>query len=305
MIAKLLPKTKKILSYPTIFLASITNALGMHIFIIPNHFAAGGVGGISNMIQHATGISSGVFMLAINVPLIVIAFIFLGHELAIKSTLSILTASGALFLMDYFGLPGYDVKVQADSQYMLAAVGAGVVCGASVATIFKMQGTTGGTDFVAALIHKKSPNLNIIWYIFAMDMVVALVSIFVFKGANGKPNITPALLSLVLMFVNGRTCDRIMAGFKAAIKFEIITSQHEEVKQALFDGVGRGVTRIPAYGMYNKSELSILVCVVRRSEIPKVQEILRQFPGTFSIITKTSDVLGQRFSSVHKGKSGL
>jgi len=295
MLNRLSPKTKKILSYPTIFFASFCIALSMHYFIIPNNFAAGGIGGIANMIQHLTRLSSGIFIFALNVPLVIMSFFVLGKELTFKSLLSIVTVSGGMILLKDLGMPQFKTD-----QVILASIGAGLLGGSSLAVIFKCSGTSGGTDFIAAAIHKKNNHINIIWFVFAMDLFVATLSIFVYKQG-----IAPALLSLAQMFINGRVCDGIMSGFKSAAKFEIITDKPDEVKQALFEGVGRGVTRIPAYGMYNNRDLSILMCVVRRSEIPKVQEVLRQFPGTFSIISETTDVYGQRFSSVHKGKSGL
>lgn len=310
MLNRLSPKQKKMLSYPTIFLVSIMNALSMHCFIIPNHFAAGGVGGIANMVQYATNnlLNSGILIIAINVPLVVFSFIKLGHDFTIKSLIVVLTVSASLLLLDVI-LPIIDDQgnfINENSvfnfgeQTILGAVMAGIIGGLSVAVMFKNGGTSGGTDFVAALIHKKHPQVNLVWFIFAIDVAIAIISIFVYQ--NG---LMPVLLSLVRMFIQGKVCDGVLVGFKAAAKFEIITDKPEEVKQALFDGIGRGVTRIPAYGMYNKRELSVLLCVVRRREIPDVQEILRNFPGTFSIISETTDVYGNRFSSVHKGKSGM
>jgi uncharacterized membrane-anchored protein YitT (DUF2179 family) len=185
-------------------------------------------------------------------------------------------------------------------QSILSAVVGGFISGVAAALTFKMDSTMGGTDFIAAVIYKKKSHINIVWFVFAIDIVIAIVSIFVYQRG-----IEPAILSIILMFVSSKTCDSIMAGTKSAAKFEIITEKPEIIKQAIYDFVQRGVTLIPVTGAYSGTNRYILLCVVRRREIPHMQSVLRSYDCAFSIQTNVYSVYGNRFGSVSKKKSGL
>ena len=84
----------------------------------------------------------------------------------------------------------------------------------------RLGGSTGGTDLVAALIHEKRPQSNLIWIIFAINVVVAAVSYVVYDF-----KIEPVILCMAYCFMSSRVSDTMLKGFKEAVKFEIVTDQ--------------------------------------------------------------------------------
>ena len=83
----------------------------------------------------------------------------------------------------------------------------------------------------------------------------------------------------------------------AALKFEIITSSPTELSDELMKKLHRGVTAIEARGMYTGTGKTMLVCVVRRSQVSSFQKILKKYPDTFAYISPTSEVIGNGFKS--------
>ena len=116
---------KSVLRYTVISVAIVVSgllrALSVHCFVIPNEFAPGGVTGIATILQLKTGINSGIFMIAINLPLLIAAFFLIRKRFAIISTISIAIQSGLLMLFEQLNVPTYS------DNALLAAVAGGVV----------------------------------------------------------------------------------------------------------------------------------------------------------------------------------
>lgn len=269
-----------------ILLSGVLRAISVHCFIIPNNFAPGGVTGIATMLQKATGWNSGIFMFAINLPLLVGAFFLINKRFAITTFIGILLQSGFLMLLEYWKMPQY-----ADSA-ILAAIAGGVVGGAGIGLMLKIGGSSGGTDVIATFIYKHFSFTNVSWFIFILDSVVVFVSFFVYNNA-----LTPVLLALVEMFCSAKANETILYGFKTALKFEIITSSPEELSKELMQKLHRGVTAIKAKGMFTGSDKTMLVCIVRRRQVSAFQKILAKYPDTFGYISTTNEVMGRGFIS--------
>ena len=79
---KLIKKTTELTA---ISLLAALSALNYNIFVFPNSFAPAGIDGICTMIQDTTQISIGYLSLIVNIPLIIISFIFLNKDFAIKT----------------------------------------------------------------------------------------------------------------------------------------------------------------------------------------------------------------------------
>ena len=83
-------KQKKILTECINILIMLAGAfclsLAMYMFMLPSKFIPGGVSGLTIIIQTLSGFSASYSMLILNAPLIILAFIFLHKEFAIKTT---------------------------------------------------------------------------------------------------------------------------------------------------------------------------------------------------------------------------
>lgn len=272
-----------------ILVSACLRAICVVVFILPYDFAPGGATGIGTMLEYATGFSSGYIMLFINIPLLIFSFFVIDKGFAIKSGICIVIYSLLIVLMQDLHLDQY-ISYK-DGEPVLAAVASGVLGGIGLAMMLKIGGTTGGTDIIATYIQRKFSATHVSWFIYGLDAIVVFISAFVYK--NG---LNPVLLSLVEMFCLSMMSDVISSGFKTALKFEIITHDPEAVSHDIISNLHRGVTCVPAKGMYSGKEQSMLVCVIRKSQLSDFYEILKKYPDTFAYVTKTSEVMGLGFS---------
>ncbi|MDE5897603.1 MAG: YitT family protein, partial [Clostridia bacterium] len=218
-----------------VLLSGIIRAVGIFMFVTPNHFAPGGTSGIAVLLEYATGWNSGIFLAIINVPLFFIAFFGLGKREAIVSTASMMLSSGLLMLFDPKVFPWVENVLYTPDYGFLAAVAGGIISGIALAIMIKCCGTSGGTSILASLVNKKYRNLSVSMLTSAFDATVVFVSFFVYNqgAASFTVKLDPVLLACVCLFVTSKMCDVILHGFKTAYKFEIVTDEPEALAEEI------------------------------------------------------------------------
>ncbi len=255
------------------------------LFVFPNAFAPAGINGLATIVQYLFHISVGYLSLLINLPLILIAWKKLDADFAKKSLVFTLVFSGVTLILNHVDLSG--IVYDSGSSAILGPAAAGVVSGAVYGLVIRLNGSTGGTDIVAAWVHKLHPEVSLVWMIFALNASVAVLSFFVYGY-----QFEPVILCLLYCYLSSRISDGILKGGKSALKFEVITRHPEELSAKLLQELHHGVTLIPAEGMFSKTPNYLLICVVNRHQVVQFQNILRSFPDTFAYVSNVNETLG-------------
>ncbi len=275
-----------------VLFSGIVRAFGIYVFVSPNNFAPGGINGIAVLLEYIFHVSSGWFLLALNIPLFFVAYFCLGKREAVISTLSMLLSSGLLILFDM--IPGFSGMRYTPETPILAAIASGIFLGVALAITIKSCGTSGGTTVLASLVNKKYRNISVGWLTSVFDACVVFASIFVYNvGSSFTVRLNPVLLALISLFVTSKVCDGILQGFKTAYRFEIITNQPEEIAAEIMARTHHGVTAVIAQGMYSHAEHTMLICIIRKRQIAEIQRIIKKYPDTFAEFAPTSEVYGK------------
>ena len=177
---------KKILGeikdYFWITLGTCLLTAGVYFFKIPNGFVTGGVSGIGTILGSLLPfLSSGQWIMIINILLLGLGFIFLGKMKGIRTVYCSLLFS----FMTYFLEMIIPVSAPMTDQPLLELVYAMVLTSAGSAIIFNNAASSGGTDIVA-LILKKYTRLNVGKALLVTDFFVASSSFVVF-GIDCSP----------------------------------------------------------------------------------------------------------------------
>lgn len=276
---------KKILSYLMIALTAVVTSLSYQLFIFPNRFAPSGLNGICTMIQHLTGFSVGYLSLLINIPLAALVFFFVSKPMALRSSVYVVSFSVSLLLLERIDLSAFAYNTA--TAAILGPLVAGVILGTAYSMLVKVTATTGGIDFIAALIHKKRPDTNMFWIIFALNVCVAGLSYFVYDY-----QIEPVVLCILYSFASSTVTDKLTKSGQSAIRFEIVTDHPQELYEAIRHNLRHGVTAIPGRGMYQDREVSVLICVINKSQIAAMNAVIRSFPHTFAVMSQVGAVVG-------------
>lgn len=298
-------------------LSSFLIGFSAYTLITPNKFTIGGASGIAILVNIATQdkIPQSIILFAINLPLIVLSFFFVKKKFAVLSAMNIGLQSLWLLLLEQL-FPA-TIKTEdgafipkiaiifpgGEPSKLFAALGAGLLIGLAIALAFKVGGSTGGTDILAVMIQKKVKATSISWMLFIINVIIISASFFVIDPKDSDKVATeiglrlmPIALAAFEAFIESRTNESILNGFQSAIEFRIITDKSEEMATAIMKELSRGVTAIPATGMYTKIAHTMLVCVVSRRQVATLQRIMQTVdPDSFAVTSKATQVLGLGF----------
>lgn len=290
-------KMKKVVTYLVIVLIAVITALNYELFIFPNNFAPAGLNGICTMIQHVFGISVGYLSLIINIPLALLVYVKVSKSLAIRSMVYVVAFSVALLVLDHVDLSRFAYETDTGTSAILGPLVGGVIFGNCYSWLLKASAYSGGTDFIAALIHKKNPNQSVIGMIFAMNVIVAVASYFVYDY-----QMEPVILCILYSFTSSTVSERNTKSGRSAIRFEIITEHASEISDAIITRLRHSATVVPARGMYSGKRTNIVICVVNKTQIAALNDIIREYPNTFAVMSSVSEVMGNFKHVTNDGK---
>lgn len=290
-----------LLSLLQILLGSVILALSMNIFLIPNKIAPGGVSGIATVLFYLSGekIPVGIAMLAMNIPLFLAGLKVRGRYFIIKSIIGAVLLSVFIdltepwisdFLSRFLSAPAG----AGSHDLLLYALAGGVTTGLGLGFVFKEEATTGGTDMAAALLNKAFPWVPVGKLLIVLDGLVVLMAAVVFNSFQ------LGLYSVVALYVSAKTLDGFLEGINFSKALMIISQQADSIAKTLMDKIDRGVTGLYGKGMYTGNSYTVLLCVVKKEEIHKVKNIVREIdPNAFVLLTDVREVLGEGFTPHH------
>lgn len=259
-------------------------SVGLNCFAVPNNIAQSGVSGLAIVGHHLfPAISLGTFNFLINLPLLVLALIFIGKKFVGKTLWVTVILS---VLLDVWGrvIPVYR------GDKILAACFAGIFCGIGLALVLMTGATSGGTDIVSRLIHKAFPHISIGRVLLVADGIVVIVSAIAFRS------IESAMYAVILIFISTKVVDAVLYGMGNGKMLVVITSKGREISEAVTGRTRRGVTILQAEGAYTGEGRQVLLCVMRSGEVQKIRKIINEIdPSTFIIVTEASEILGKGF----------
>ena len=256
-------------------------------FIVPNHFAPGGVTGISTIFNYLFQTPVGLGIVVLNIPLLLLGYRHIGLSFIARTAYATVLTS---VLIDVFSawLPAYT------GDRMLAALYGGVVGGFGLALVILRGGTTGGTDILARLIQKRFPYLSMGRILLVVDFFIVAAAVWAFGY------IEAGLYSIITIFASSRIIDGMLYGADMGKIVMIISSRQEEISRMIFTGLKRGATIIDAKGAYTGAKSDLILCAVRNNEVSRLHKLALQIdPKAFIIVSEAGEILGEGFKQAN------
>ena len=261
-------------------IACIIMAFNTNYFYLGNKLAQGGVSGLSLIIHYVTDIDISYIYLALNTPLIIVAYIFIGKDFVFKTLFATIILTIFLKIFGSFRGPIDDI--------LMASIFGGGINGIAIGIIFYAGGSSGGTDIIAKIINQHY-GVAIGKILLTIDFIILSMVAFIF----GKVIFMYTLISLL---VSSKMIDIIQEGIYSAKGVTIITNKVEELRKKIMEDTGRGITLINAKGAYTQKEIGMLYCVVGKYQLMKVKNIVKEIdPTAFMIVNQVHEVIGKGF----------
>jgi len=272
-------------SYAVISLASLIFALSFNIFYAPNDIAFGGVTGIAQMINRLFGFPPvGVMIIALNAPLFILAWRYIGRQMIVGSLFAMLVSS---LLLDLFGSL---IRFPTLEEPLLACIFGGVFLGLASGLVCREGASMGGTDIASRLIKLKIPTLSIGQLLMVLDLVVIACVSIVFQQLNS------ALMGILALFVSTSVMDRVLFGTDPSKVAYIISDESELIAKTIIQEMHRGVTILHGAGAWSGAEKHVLLCAFKSRQIVILKRRIKEIdPHAFLIVCNAYEVLGDGF----------
>ena len=279
---------QKLRSYAVIATGALIFALAFDWFFAANQVAMGGVTGLAQVLHILVPqCSVGLLAFALNVPLFLAGWKFIGFHLLASSLFSMAVSS---FAIDAIAA----LHTFAPMDPMLACLCGGALMGLGLGVVFSQGATTGGTDIVARLLKLKFPWLPMGKLMLIPDGAALCLAAMAF----GK--VEAGLYGAVAIFVSSRVMDMVLYGLDTSKVAYIISSQWREIAADLL-AMERGVTILHGQGAYTGEEKQLLMMAFKQKEIVQIKRAVHQRdPGAFMIVCDAHDVLGEGFGDYQK-----
>ncbi|MCL2083099.1 MAG: YitT family protein [Oscillospiraceae bacterium] len=271
---------KRLKKMGAIVLAIAIMGVSVNMFLGPHNIAAGGLTGLSIILEDLSGMDRAAVILAGNALLLLCALIFLGREMFFKTVL------GATLLPIAIGLIPHITLI---SDIMLSMVAGSALFGLAVAILYHYKSSSGGTS-IPPLILKKHFGISTSLGLFITDGIVVVLCLLVFS-------LDTFFYAVFSIFITSAVMQAVESGIHKKKLVYIISDKYQSISNDILNEVGRGVTILPAVGAYKKTPMNMLLVTLNKRDYRQVLSIVNEYDKEAFMITDTvSDVHGEGFT---------
>ena len=280
---------RTIRDYAIIAIAMIMGVIGLNLFLVPNEITMGGTMGVAEIVYWGTGIQTQYTYFVINAALLIAALKVLGWRFCVKTIYAVVVFTIASSVFQWLGWD--KAHILADQKFMTCIVG-GVFMGTSVGLGLSAGGSTGGSDVVAAMIHKYR-DVSLGHIILFCDLTIITSSYVVLHDWE------KVLYGYVLLFIVSFCVDYVVNSLRRSVQFFIISEKWEEIGEAINKIADRGCSTLNGNGFYSKQDIKVIFCIAKKSESSIIFDLVDEIdPDAFVAQSAVIGVYGQGFDRV-------
>ena len=286
---------RELKDYALISVGVILYAVGVTVFMLPYSLTTGGVAGAASIVYYATGIEVQVTYVIVNIILLIIAIKELGIRFCIKTIYAVFFMTFVLWLFqriievpDPNNLGAKMLPQLIGEESFMACVLGAILAGTGVALCFENNGSTGGTDIIAAIVNKHR-NMSLGSVIMACDVVIISSCYFIFHDWFR------VIYGFGMLFICSATIDYWMRRRQQSVQFMIFSRNADAIADAIVQ-THHGVTILDGEGWYTHTDRKVIVSVIRRRDQAMMQRMVKRIdPYAFVSMTDASGVWGEGF----------
>ncbi|MBR6209448.1 MAG: YitT family protein [Oscillospiraceae bacterium] len=269
-----------------ILVGSFIAAFSFRFFTFPNNIVSGGITGIAQILNLLLKLPVGASIVVMNIPLFIWAGRKLGRRFVILTGICMFTNSVFIDLLE-------PIAKAVTNDPMLSAVYGGVLNGLGYGIVFTTGATSGGTDIPARFLRRKFPHINFSTFLLGLNVVIILAFAIIFRRFES------CMYTAICMFIANKVEALILYGPVDSRLCYIISDKSEDLRHALTEQLGRGVTLLQGQGAWSGKEKQVILCVVKPIQIGPLRRMVRAIDvNAFLVIGDARSVYGRGFESI-------
>lgn len=250
--------------YCLISVGLVLYAIGFCGFILPHKVVIGGMAGVASLIYFQFHIPVAASFYVLNIILLALAYRLVGKQFVLKTLFGATGLSIFIAIAENI-LEVYPIFIK-DDIFLNCIIGA-VMCGTGVGIALAHNGSTGGTDIVAAMVSKYR-QVSIGRMILYVDMTIISSSYLMYHDLD------KVVYGFVVLIFLSYMADMMVNNNKQAVQFTVFSKRWSEIATRVNSEMHRGCTIIDGTGWYTKQEVKMLVIFCRKNEALQVYRII-------------------------------
>jgi uncharacterized membrane-anchored protein YitT (DUF2179 family) len=270
-------------TYFWLVVGSVLAAVGIKIFLAPNHLIDGGVVGISMIGSYLLGDKLlPLFYVILNIPFLFIAYKLIGKHFVFMMCIAIVLFGVTTILLD-------EVPPFRGETLEVIFLG-GVILGAGSGLVIRKGASLDGSEILAIIINRKKG--------FTVGQVILFINVFIFVAAGFiYQDWHTALQSMMVYIVACKIMDTVIVGFEETKSVIIVSSAPRQIARAVMTELGIGLTVLYGRGGFSNKDQEILYVIAERLQLAELKEVVhREDPGAFIAIENLHEVINGRIN---------
>ena len=287
--------------YIFITLGLILYSFGFTFFLMPYEIVTGGVSGIAAIVYYATQFPNSYTYFLVNAALLIIGLRILGWKFLVKTIYAIIILTILLELMRN-AVPldenGQFVKILGEGQDFMSLVIGCIMTGSALGIVFLNNGSTGGTDIIAASVNKFH-NVSLGTVLIFVDFFIIGSCLFIPQFGNMLQRCTMVVFGFCTMVIENFILDYIMEKRRESVQFLIFSNKWQEIANAIGTKLEHGVTILDGHGWYTGEERKVLCILARKNESIMIFRLIKMIdPNAFVSQSSVTGVYGEGFDEM-------
>ena len=288
--------------YFFITLGLLLYTISFTVFLMPYQIVAGGVTGLSAIIYYATGFHLENTYIIINGFLLIVALKILGVKFLMKTIFAIFTLYFMLMIAQDLipkqenGLP---FKLMGEGQDFMSMIIGCVMTGIALATVFMNNGSTGGTDIIAASVNKYHSNVSLGSVLIAADFCIIGSCMFFPQFGTYMERAHKVMFGFCVMTMENYVLDYVMNARRQSVQFMIFSQKWQEIANAIGTQMNHGVTILDGHGWYTGRQMKVLCILAKKNESINIFRLIKMIdPNAFVSQSAVIGVYGEGFDEM-------
>ena len=257
----------EIRDYVNITLGLMLYTFGFTVFLLPYEIVTGGISGIGAIVFYATKFPVQYTFFIINAILIIAALKILGWKFLTKTIYA--TFALTFFLEIAQGIvvqpDGHFYKLLGEGNDFMSLVLGCMITGTALAIVFLNNGSTGGTDIVAAVINKYH-NISLGKALIIIDVCIIGSSMFISSFGPIQNRCQMVVFGLCTMVIECLMLDYVMYWQRQSVQFLIFSKKYQEIAHAIATSTDHTMTILDGHGYWTGKPTKVICLLAKKRE---------------------------------------
>ena len=236
----------------------------------------------------------------INAALIVAALKILGWRFLAKTIYATFALTVMLDIAQkVVEMPdGTFYKLMGEGNDFMSLVIGCMLTGTALAIVFLNNGSTGGTDIIAAVVNKYH-NISLGMGLIMVDLCIISSSLLIESFGTFPERCTMVVFGLCTMFIECNMLDFVMNWQRQSVQFMIFSKKHQEIANAIAKETEHTMTILDGHGWYSGDPIKVICLMAKKRESVEIFRVIKSIdPNAFVSQSSVQGVFGEGFDPI-------